>query len=115
LRLPRECSGDRRAANAHAVPVVSSGHDRPSARPSLRGLPRAARATAVAMMKRIVCSGLLLLVPATATAQGVRGTATTMARYVEIRPVEHDTIAFDQVEALPDGTFRFDGLPISCI
>ena len=67
------------------------------------------------MMKRIVCSGLLLLVPATATAQGVRGTATTMARYVEIRPVEHDTIAFDQVEALPDGTFRFDGLPISCI
>ncbi|HEX6308054.1 MAG TPA: hypothetical protein VFZ69_07695 [Longimicrobiales bacterium] len=58
---------------------------------------------------------VVLLLPVAGHAQGVRGTATTMARYYEIRPVEHDTVSFAEVEALPDGTFRFEGLPISCI
>ena len=47
--------------------------------------------------------------------QGVRGTAVTTARYFELRPITRDTIDMSVVEALPNGSYRFEGLPISCI
>jgi hypothetical protein len=56
----------------------------------------------------------LILPPATLAGQGMRGTALTMARYYEIRPIERDTVPFAAVEQMPNGTFRFEGVPITC-
>ncbi|MBR9988647.1 MAG: hypothetical protein KFH98_02770 [Gemmatimonadetes bacterium] len=48
-------------------------------------------------------------------AQGMRGTAVTTARYFELRPIGRDTVAFAAVEQRPNGTYLYEGLPISCI
>jgi hypothetical protein len=50
-----------------------------------------------------------------AHAQGVRGTATTTARYIELRPVTQVFVPRDQVTELPDGRLVFDGIPVACI
>jgi hypothetical protein len=61
----------------------------------------------------LVCA--MFLFSATAlNAQGVRGTALTMARYYELRPIAQDTIPRNAVEVLPNGSFRYEGRPISC-
>ena len=64
---------------------------------------------------RAVPALLLAAAPAAVQAQGMRGTAVTTARYFELRPVTRDTVDFTAVEAMPDGSYRLDGLPISCI
>src|SRR5690606_37452464 len=56
-----------------------------------------------------------VLLPATVAAQGVRGNAVTAARYYELRPIAPDTVPFADVEQRANGTFEFEGLPISCI
>ena len=48
-------------------------------------------------------------------AQGVRGTATTTARYVELRPIVQDTVPEDQVTQRPDGSFEYQGVPVTCV
>lgn len=58
---------------------------------------------------------LLLLGGSAAHAQGVRGSALTTARYIELRPVQHDTVPFALVEEAGDGTYRFQGVPIACV
>jgi hypothetical protein len=50
-----------------------------------------------------------------ASAQGVRGTATTTVRYIELRPIAQEFVPFDQVTELPDGRFEFEGIPVSCV
>src|SRR5690606_14958878 len=45
---------------------------------------------------------------------GVRGTAQTMVRYYEIRPLVDDTIPFADVEARSDGTYFFEGRQVVC-
>jgi hypothetical protein len=48
-------------------------------------------------------------------AQGVRGSATTTARYIEMRPIRQDTVSRERVTELPDGRLEFDGIPVSCV
>jgi hypothetical protein len=52
---------------------------------------------------------------APAFAQGMRATAITTTRYVEIRPLARDTVPFGSVTELPDGTFELDGRPVFCV
>ncbi|CAN5616682.1 hypothetical protein BH23GEM9_BH23GEM9_33740 [soil metagenome] len=52
---------------------------------------------------------------ADAAAQGVRGNATTTVRYIEMRPITQDTVAEDLVTVLPDGSFEYQGIPVSCV
>ncbi|HEU5210756.1 MAG TPA: hypothetical protein VFU06_15280 [Longimicrobiales bacterium] len=47
-------------------------------------------------------------------AQGVRGSAQTMVRYYEIRPLVDDTIPFADVEQRGDGTFFYEGRQVVC-
>ena len=54
------------------------------------------------------------LLPAVAAAQGVRGTVSSTVRYLELRPLAQDTVPFDDVDALPDGTFLYEGRPAAC-
>lgn len=49
-----------------------------------------------------------------AEAQGVRGEATTTARFVDIRPIALDSVPRSRVEALPDGRFLFEGREVTC-
>jgi hypothetical protein len=48
-------------------------------------------------------------------AQGVRGTATTTARYIELRPITQVVVPREQVTELPDGRLFFEGIPVACI
>lgn len=48
-------------------------------------------------------------------AQGVRGTATTTVRYIELRPITQVVVPRDQVTELPDGRLVFEGIPVSCV
>jgi hypothetical protein len=50
-----------------------------------------------------------------AAAQGVRGSATTTVRYIEMRPIQQDTVSRERVTELPDGSFEFEGIPVSCV
>jgi hypothetical protein len=65
-------------------------------------------------MPAFLCTTLLMWAGAV-QAQGVRGTALTMARYYELRPIEQDTVPRADVELLPNGSFQFEGRAISCI
>ncbi|HSK18196.1 MAG TPA: hypothetical protein VK912_03600 [Longimicrobiales bacterium] len=60
-------------------------------------------------------AALALVLPGPAAAQGVRGTAVTMARYYELRPIAQDTVPLSAVQALANGAYLYEGLPISCI
>ena len=68
------------------------------------------------MFSRIVTLALwAALMPAAVHGQGMRGTATTTARYYELRPMTADTVPLGAVEALSNGSFRYEGRPISCV
>jgi hypothetical protein len=62
----------------------------------------------------IAAIALLSIPPAALPAQGLRGTASSAVRYLELRPLRQDTVAIDRVTVLPDGGFSFDGLPAYC-
>lgn len=55
------------------------------------------------------------LIPAALAGQGVRGTATTTARYLELRPIVGDTVSFERVTEREDGSFEFEGRPVTCV
>lgn len=56
---------------------------------------------------------MLTLGPGTVGAQGVRGTAVTTVRYLTLRPIGLDTVAWDDI--LPAGSgFTYDGEPVHC-
>jgi hypothetical protein len=69
-------------------------------------------------MHAMARASLLLLVSGLcalpAAGQDGRGSLHSTARYVELRPLQQDTIPRELVTALPDGSFRYDGLPASC-
>jgi hypothetical protein len=68
------------------------------------------------VFSRVVTLALgAVLLPAAVHGQGMRGAATTSARYYELRPLTADTVPLGAVEELPDGSFRYEGRPISCV
>lgn len=62
----------------------------------------------------VFCILACLFVPAGVSAQGVRGTATTTVRYLELRPILRDTVSFERVTEGPNGEFLFEGRPVTC-
>jgi hypothetical protein len=48
-------------------------------------------------------------------AQGVRGSATTTVRYVELQPIVRQFVPEDQVTFDGEGRPTFDGIPVSCV
>lgn len=52
--------------------------------------------------------------PLDVSAQGMRGSVSSNARYLELRPLRQDTIPLDRVTTLPGGGFSFEGLPAVC-
>ena len=54
------------------------------------------------------------MMPASLRAQGVLGTATTTARYIQIRPIVRDTVPFAEVAVDPSGIATWNGIPASC-
>jgi len=83
-------------------------------RPSRRQQTRCA-SDGVARAGMTLCIAASLIAVATPLAgQGVRGTAQTMVRYYEIRPLVDDTIPFADVEARSDGTYFFEGRQVVC-
>lgn len=66
-------------------------------------------------MASLLCAAALPAMPFTLHAQGARGTATTTARYFELRPIAQDTVSRDLVTELPDGRLLYDGIPVSCV
>src|SRR5690606_31293974 len=110
-------------ANATALPLLPPGPDRPSAGSRLRRLPRPAsgarrssgrRQMRFATVVAATAAGALLACAGSLHAQGVRGSAQTMMRYYEIRPLVDDTIPFGEVDARSDGTFYFEGRQVVC-
>jgi hypothetical protein len=61
-----------------------------------------------------LAAALLAGAAAPLAAQDGRGSLRSTTRYVELRPLRRDTVPRAQVTALPDGTFRFEGLAASC-
>lgn len=55
------------------------------------------------------------LLPAAVAGQGFRGTATTTARYLELRPIVADSVSFERVTQREDGTFEFEGRTVTCV
>jgi hypothetical protein len=49
-----------------------------------------------------------------AAAQGVRGSVSSAAHYIELRPLRVDTVARALVVPGPDGGLTFEGLPAAC-
>jgi hypothetical protein len=49
------------------------------------------------------------------SAQGIRGIATSSARYIEIRPIQRDTIPFSAVQQDANGVTTYEGVPITCV
>jgi hypothetical protein len=47
-------------------------------------------------------------------AQDMRGSISSAARYVELRPLRRDTVPRALVTARPDGSFVFEGVPAAC-
>jgi hypothetical protein len=66
---------------------------------------------------RSAVAGLLIFMVAHVplAGQGVRGSAVSTARYIEIRPITQDSVARDQVTQLPDGSFEYQGRPVFCV
>jgi hypothetical protein len=62
-----------------------------------------------------LAAGTALAGHGSAHAQGVRGSATTTVRYIEMRPIVQDTVPEGQVTMLPDGSFEFNGVPVICV
>jgi len=56
-----------------------------------------------------------VVLPQAGAAQGVRGHLTTTARYIQMRPVQSDTIAFDAATQRPDGTYEYQGRRVHCV
>jgi hypothetical protein len=48
-------------------------------------------------------------------AQGVRGHLTTTVRYIEMRPVQQETVSFDEVTRRPDGFYEYEGRRVHCV
>src|SRR5690606_16518664 len=119
LPFAHACAGV--AAYPPVVPGMPPGHGRSPARAGLRGLPCTA-CTAVRIRRwrmsryraAVVTLGALAVFAPALHAQGVRGSAQTMVRYYEIRPLVDDTIPFADVEARGDGTFFFEGRQVVC-
>jgi hypothetical protein len=72
---------------------------------------RAAAAVALLLLGTAVSAGP----EGTVHAQGVRGTATTTARYVELRPIVQDTVPAGLATQRPDGSFEYQGRPVTCL
>jgi hypothetical protein len=79
-----------------------------------RGRSRRLNALAQISAATLVVAALCLF-RAPVVAQGVRATAVSTTRYVEIRPLTRDTAPRAQVTELPDGTFEFEGRPVFCV
>jgi hypothetical protein len=52
--------------------------------------------------------------PTALAAQGVLGTATTTARYIQIRPIARDTVPHSEVVVDSTGVARWNGIPAAC-
>lgn len=61
-----------------------------------------------------LAAAALIAFSSPSSAQGVRATAVTTARYVEVRPIVRDTAPADSVVTLPDGSFEYRGQPVFC-
>jgi len=48
-------------------------------------------------------------------AQGVRGVATSAARYIQIRPIQRDTIPLSAVQRDANDATTYEGAPITCV
>lgn len=55
------------------------------------------------------------LAPGVVAAQGVRGHLTTTARYIQMRPIRADSIAFSEATLRPDGTYEYQGRRVQCV
>jgi hypothetical protein len=71
--------------------------------------PRSCAAGALALIAGIVATH------GDAHGQGVRGSATTTARYIELRPIAPDTVDPALVTVQPDGSATFNGIPVTCV
>ena len=56
----------------------------------------------------------MVLVPGSVQGQGMRGWASSSVRFFELRPLQLDTAAAQQVTVGADGRPRVDGNPVSC-
>jgi hypothetical protein len=72
--------------------------------------PRPAIAGALAL-----AAGLAVAGHGQGHAQAVRGSATTTARYIELRPITQDTVSEELVTVLPDGSLVYNGIPVMCV
>jgi hypothetical protein len=54
-------------------------------------------------------------VPETLSAQGVRGSARSSARYLDMRPITRDSVSLSRVEVDEQGRRTFEGFPVVCI
>lgn len=57
----------------------------------------------------------LALFPASASGQDMRARATSSMRWVELQPVEQDTVSRERVTEAADGTLTFEGRPVTCL
>jgi hypothetical protein len=66
---------------------------------------------------RVGAAAVLLSIVAGAepgVAQGLRGSATGTARYYDLRPIVRDTAPRAEVTQNPDGSFTWNGIPVTC-
>ncbi len=61
-----------------------------------------------------IAACLVTVLPAVGVAQGIRGTMFTTARYLELRPIEQQTVPRALVTEQPDGRLAFEGIPVFC-
>ena len=67
------------------------------------------------MKRGVLLLFVLLLLPAGHLgAQSVRGWARSTVRYVQMRPLDRDTIDIDEAREIADGFYVYEGTPVTC-
>ena len=70
------------------------------------------------MTSRAIATLCMIVLAAAAgrvAAQGLRGTATSTVRYIQIRPIQRDTIPVTAVHQDSNGATTYEGVPITCV
>jgi hypothetical protein len=62
-----------------------------------------------------VALAMAILLPSSIEAQGVRGSARTQTRFIEMRPITRDSVSLSRVTQRPEGGLEFDGHPVFCV
>src|SRR5688500_4824052 len=112
--MPHQVADRGCAAHAAVLSHLSPDARQPQAGRKLRGLPQASGAARMKTMRALIILCALAPFTSSATAQSLRGSVNSLARYIEVRTMTRDTVARADVVFGDDSIPTFEGRPVFC-